>query len=282
MREVHSQSPAPGPPPVALTIAGSDPSGGAGIQADLKTFAAFDVYGAAVLTSITVQNTVAVRDRTDLDAALVIAQLAAVQDDLPVAAAKTGLLGTRAQVETLATHLRARPVPALVVDPVLVATAGQALTDGATLASLRARLLPLATLVTPNLSEASALLDRSVHDLATMRDAARALVDLGAAAALVKGGHLPGSARDILFVAGALHELDAERVDVGRTHGAGCTLAAAVTAKLASGAALTDAVAAAKRYVTRALVAAPALGHGARPLDHRVSPVADDSNARTG
>ncbi len=280
---MHSQSRAPGPPPpVALTIAGSDPSGGAGLQADLKTFAAFGVYGAAVVTSITVQNTMEVRDRLDLDAALVTAQLAAVQDDLDVAAAKTGLLGTAAQVDALAAHLRARPLPFLVVDPVLVATAGQALTDGGTLAALRARLLPLAALVTPNLSEASALVGRPVQDLTGMRDAARALVDLGAAAALVKGGHLPGSARDVLCEAGVLHELDAERVHVGRTHGAGCTLAAAVTAMLASGASLPNAVAAAKRYVTRALAAAPALGHGARTLDHRVAPGTDDPGPRTG
>lgn len=257
---------------MALTIAGSDPSGGAGIQADLKTFLAFRVYGAAVVTSLTVQNTVAVHDRQDASPALVLAQLDAVQSDLPVAAAKTGLLGTRALVDALADHLAARPLPRLVVDPVLVATSGDALTAGDTVTALRTRLLPLATLVTPNLAEAAALTGRRVEDVAGMRDAARALADTGVHAVLVKGGHLAAAPRDVLLVDGNLHELDGTRIGVTSAHGTGCTLSAAITAGLSYGQDLSSAVRRAKRYVERALAAAPPLGHGSRPLDHRVTP----------
>ncbi len=257
---------------MALTIAGSDPSGGAGIQADLKTFLAFHVYGAAVITSLTVQNTRGVFGRDDAPAALVLAQLAAVRDDLPVAAAKTGLLATAALVDALAGELAARPLPWLVVDPVLIATSGDALTAGDTLAALRARLLPLATLVTPNLAEAAALLGHPVDDVASMRDAARAIADLGTPNVLVKGGHLPGPPRDILFAGGVLHELEGVRVGPASAHGTGCTLSAAITAGLARGDALVAAVERGKRYVERALAAAAPLGHGSRPLDHRVSP----------
>lgn len=273
MGALHSGSTTPGPPPpVALTIAGSDPSGGAGIQADLKTFLAFRVYGAAVITSLTVQDTVGVRDRADADTALVIAQLDVVQRDLPVAAAKTGLLGTRELVEALVAHLAAHPLPHLVVDPVLVATSGDALTAGDTVTALRERLLPVATLVTPNLAEAAALTGRRVDDVAGMRDAARALADAGARAVLVKGGHLAAAPRDVLLADGALHELDGTRVGPASSHGTGCTLSAAITAGLARSDDLPTAVRRAKRYVERALAAAAPLGHGSRPLDHRVAP----------
>jgi hydroxymethylpyrimidine/phosphomethylpyrimidine kinase len=254
-----------------MTIAGSDPSGGAGIQADLKTFHAFDVYGAAVLTSLTVQNTTGVRTRYDIEPAAVVAQLAAVQDDLAIAAAKTGMLPTPETIAALAAHLATRPIPALVVDPVLVATSGDALATPATATALRA-LLPLATLVTPNLPEAAALTGRRVDDLATMRDAARALRDLGARAVLVKGGHLPGRPIDVLATPDAVVELDAPRVGPATTHGTGCSLAAAIAAGLGRGDTLEHAVARAKRWLGRALAAAPALGRGARPLDHRVRP----------
>jgi hydroxymethylpyrimidine/phosphomethylpyrimidine kinase len=257
-------------PAIVLSIAGSDPSGGAGVQADLKTFQAFGVYGAAVVTSLTVQNTVGVRDRLDVSPALVAAQIDAVLDDLPVAAIKTGLLPDAAVVETVVARLRARPIGAIVVDPVLAATSGDALTATSTLAAIRSRLLPIATLVTPNLAEAAALTGIEVRSPAAMRDAAIALVRLGAGAALVKGGHLEERACDVLATAEAVHELDAPRLAVGPAHGTGCTLSAAVAAELARGATLLDAVRAAKDYVRRALEASTAIGRGSRVLDHGV------------
>jgi hydroxymethylpyrimidine/phosphomethylpyrimidine kinase len=219
-----------------------------------------------------VQNTLGVRGRRDVAADFVGSQLDAVLDDLPVAAVKTGLLPDAGVVDVVVDRLRARPVPSLVVDPVLIATSGHALTSPSTLAALRDRLLPLATIVTPNLAEAAALTGRPVRTLAEMRDAAQALLRLGANAILVKGGHLAGRACDVLVAAGEVRELDAARVEVGPTHGTGCTLSAALAAGLASGLPLVDAVLRAKRYVTRAIEASLPLGHGSRPLDHRVRP----------
>jgi hydroxymethylpyrimidine/phosphomethylpyrimidine kinase len=255
---------------VVLTIAGSDPSGGAGLQADLKTFQAFGAYGAAVVTSITVQNTTGVRDRHDLPPALVGAQLAAVLDDLPVAAAKTGLLPDAGVVDAVIAGLRTRPSCALVVDPVLVATSGDALAGPSALAAIRDRLLPVATLVTPNLAEAEALTGRRVRTIADMRDAAMALRARGVAAVLVKGGHLHDRACDVLASGDDVHELDAPRIDVGPVHGTGCTLSAAIAAEVAAGSALLDAVHAARAYVRRGLAASHALGRGSRVLDHTV------------
>ena len=255
-------------PSVALTIAGSDPSGGAGVQADLKTFHAFGVYGAAVITTLTAQDTTGVHETVSLDPRFVGAQLDAVLGDLSVGAAKTGLIGTAALVEVIAERLRARPVP-LVVDPVMVASTGRHLADIGVLAAIRDRLVPLATLVTPNLAEAEALTGRRVNDVAGMRDAAQALVDRGAHAALITGGPLDGPPRDVLLVDGDFHELAAARVEI-RAHGTGCTLSAAVAAGLAARHPLPDAVARAKRYVTRALETAVDVGRGLRPLNHLV------------
>jgi len=185
---------------VALTIAGSDPSGGAGLQADLKTFQAFGVHGATVVTTITVQDTTGVRDRLDLSRALVAAQLDAVLGDLPVGAAKTGLLPDADIVDAVVERMRGHNFP-LVVDPVLVATSGDVLTAPSALAAIRDRLLPIAALVTPNLAEAEALTGRPVRTVPEMRDAAAALCALGARAALVKGGHLQDRACDVLATA---------------------------------------------------------------------------------
>lgn len=254
---------------VALTIAGSDPSGGAGLQADHKTFAAFGVYGASVVTALTVQDTTGVHAVVPVEPALVEAQLAAVLGDLPVAAAKTGMLAGAAVLDAVVRTLRARPVPALVVDPVLVATTGRVLADDTLLPALRDRLLPLASVVTPNLAEAAALTGLAVDDVRGMHAAARALVALGARAALVTGGHLAGPPCDVLLVDGVVHEIRGTRVAVERTHGTGCTFSAAVAAGLAVGCSLPDAARAAHEYVARALAGAPALGRGHRPLDHR-------------
>jgi hydroxymethylpyrimidine/phosphomethylpyrimidine kinase len=257
---------------VALTIAGSDSSGGAGIQADLKTFAAFGVYGASVLTALTAQNTRGVCAIADLEPGFVAAQIDAVADDFRIDAAKTGMLSRAEIVDAVAERVRARAIPNLVVDPVIVATSGDVLLRADAVAKMRDVMLPLAALVTPNLGEAALLATHPVTDAKSMREAARALVGLGARAALVTGGDLSGDAVDVLYDGREFTELSAPRVPIGRVHGAGCTLAAAIAACLARGEALGDAVAAAKRFVTEALRTAPPLGGGARPLNHLVRP----------
>jgi hydroxymethylpyrimidine/phosphomethylpyrimidine kinase len=256
--------------PVALTIAGTDPSGGAGLQADLKTFQAFGVYGAAVTASLVAQDTTGVRAFSDVDPDFVVAQLDAVVGDLGPSATKTGLLRQVAVVEAVAARLRAVPPLHLVVDPVIVATSGDTHVEVGAPDALRRDLLPLASLVTPNLEEASALTGRAVASVADMREAARAIAGSGARAVLVKGGHLSDRVVDVLLADGVMHELEATRIPIGPTHGTGCTLSAAVTACLALGLPLLDAVERAVSYVRRALVAAPRLGHGSRPLAHWV------------
>jgi len=256
----------------ALSIAGSDPSGGAGIQADLKTFAAWRVYGAAVLTALTAQNTRGVRGVHVVPAPFIGAQLDAVLDDLTVHAIKTGMLADDATVRAVAERLARVPAIPLVVDPVLVSTSGHALAEASTVPALRDVLLPLAHLVTPNLAEAAALLGTPVRSRADMQEAARALVALGARSALVKGGHLGDSAYDVLYADGRMTELDAPRIAVESTHGTGCTLSAAIAAALARGEPLAAAVPRAKRYVYRSLERALVVGGGLRPLDHSVDP----------
>ncbi len=221
--------------PIALTIAGSDSSGGAGIQADLATFAAFKVYGASVITALTAQNTTGVRAIFAISPDFVARQLDAVLDDLEVGAAKTGMLAGAAIIETLADRLRARPLRYLVVDPVMVAASGDLLLDPAANASMRNLMLPLATLLTPNLREAEVLTGRPVTTVAEMREAARALIDFGARAVLVKGGHLGGDAIDDFFDGRRLREFGAARIQSRNTHGTGCTLSAAIAAGLALG-----------------------------------------------
>jgi len=268
--------------PVALTIAGSDPSGGAGIQADLKTFHQFGVYGESVVTLIAVQNTLGVQRVECLDPALVADQIRAVMDDIPPAAAKIGALGNRAIVEKVASLARAFQFP-LVVDPVIsskpsaskpsaskpsASKQGVALLEHDALEAFRTLLLPNVFLLTPNLDEASLLTGLEVRDPAGMRQAAQALTALGPKAVLVKGGHLAGDAIDVLFHEGEYTEFTAPRIATRHTHGTGCTLSAAITASLASGCDLRAAVTQAKRYVTEAIRRNPGLGAGAGPLDH--------------
>jgi len=254
--------------PVALTIAGSDSGGGAGIQADLKTFAAFDVYGASVVTALTAQNTRGVKAIAAVEPAFVAAQIDAVLDDLDVGAVKTGMLLSAAVIDVVVDRLAARPPRHLVVDPVLVATSGEPLLEPAAIVRLRERLVPLATLVTPNLREAEALTGRPVTRSADLRDAARALLDLGARAVLVKGGHLEGEALDLLDDGKSVRELSAPRIARPDAHGTGCTLSAAIAAGLARGLELGAAVVAAKRYVTHAIESASRVGQGAPALHH--------------
>jgi len=260
--------------PIALTIAGSDSSGGAGIQADLKTFHAMGVYGAAALTALTAQNTQGVRGVELVSPEFVAAQIAAVFDDLRVDAVKTGMLATapiiRAVVETLDRY----PARPLVVDPVMVATSGDVLLAEDAIASIIRELLPRATLITPNLPEAARLLGAGLaHTEAEALDQGRALVALGCRAVLIKGGHGGGdTAVDVLVAADAVMRFERPRVATDNTHGTGCTLSAAIAALLARGLSLQAAVAEAKAFVWDALEAGRDLGvgHGHGPVDHLV------------
>lgn len=251
----------------ALTIAGSDPSGGAGLQADLKTFHQHGVYGMSVVTLLTVQSTRGVAAVAPVDADLVAHQLTYLLADIEPGAAKTGALGTAAVVERVAALAAGFAFP-LVVDPVMISKHGHPLLDASAQAAVRERLLPVAALLTPNAPEAAVLLGRPVDTLARARDAARALADQGPRAVLVKGGHLDGPAVDVLHVDGVLHELEAERVATPHTHGTGCTYSAAITARLARGETLLDAVTGAKRWLTEALRRTPGIGGGIGPVDH--------------
>lgn len=257
--------------PVALTVAGSDPSGGAGIQADLKAFHQHRVYGTAAISLLTVQNTTGVNRVVVQAPELVVAQIDAVLDDLPVVAVKTGALGD-AGVITAVAEVFARRRPALVVDPVMVAKHGAELLRADAAEALCTRLLPWTTLVTPNLDEAEALTGRPVRSDAQMRDAARALCDRGAAAVLVKGGHRDGPPVDLLFERGVFHTLPAARIASPHTHGVGCCLSAAICARLARGEELVAACWAAKAWVTRAIASAPGIGAGLGPIDAFAEP----------
>jgi hydroxymethylpyrimidine/phosphomethylpyrimidine kinase len=254
--------------PVALTIAGSDPSGGAGIQADLKTFHQFGVYGEAVITLITVQNTRGV-DRVEcLAPDLVADQIRAVIGDIPPAAAKTGALGNRAIIEAVAGLASSFPFP-LVVDPVMVSKDGAPLLAADAVDALKTLLLPNALLLTPNLEEAALLTGEEVRTIIDMRTAAEKLAALGPRAVLIKGGHLGGDATDVLFYQSKCVGFTAARIATRNTHGTGCTLSAAITASVASGYGLPEAVERAKRYITAAIRSSPGLGAGSGPLDHQ-------------
>ena len=259
---------------VALTIAGSDSGGGAGIQADLKTFHAYGVFGTSAITAVTVQNTLGVRDYLALPAELVQAQIRAVVDDLKPKACKTGMLAGAPLIEAVAETLRLLPGLPYVLDPVMVATSGDRLLDPGAERALLESLLPLATLVTPNLDEAALLTGEAVTSVEAMERAARLLVAAGARAALVKGGHLAGDAVvDVLFDGVQIHAYRRNRLDTRNTHGTGCTLSAAVAAGLARGATLQAAVESALDYVHRAIADSPGLGRGNGPLNHLVVPI---------
>lgn len=249
--------------PVALTIAGSDPSGGAGLQADLKTFHQLGVYGEAVVTLITVQNSVKLERIEVLSPDLVCAQIRSVLDDIPPRAAKTGALGNSAVTDAVAEMAEEFTFP-LVVDPVMISKQGARL-SGSSFENLIVR----AYLLMPNLIEASELVGFQVHDRDSMRHAAEVLMGMGARNVLIKGGHLEGDPLDLLYLEGGeAQEFSAARVDTVHTHGTGCTYSAAITAELAKGTGLIQAVSAAKVFVTEAIRSNPGLGHGAGPLNH--------------
>jgi hydroxymethylpyrimidine/phosphomethylpyrimidine kinase len=258
--------------PIALTIAGSDSSGGAGIQADLKTFAALGVYGASVIAALTAQNTRGVTGIHDVPAEFIAAQMDAVFSDLDVAAVKIGMLSQVAAIEAVAAGLERHKARNIVLDPVMVAASGDRLLADAAVATLRKSLIPRALVITPNLPEAAALLEageaRSEQD---MEAQARALTKLGARNVLIKGGHAEGAdSVDLLVGEGETLRLVAKRIATEHTHGTGCTLSSAIAAGLAKGLALKDAARAAKDYVTEAIAAADRLqiGHGHGPLHH--------------
>lgn len=253
----------------ALTIAGSDSGGGAGIQADLKTFTALGVYGTCAITAVTAQNTLGVQAVYPLTAARVRAQLESVLADIGTDAAKTGMLVNAAIIRAVAGCLRRHGVRNLVVDPVLVAKDGRPLLQPRARRALVEELLPLAAVVTPNLPEAEVLTGLNIRSRADMVTAARRLVALGAGAAVVKGGHLAGdAAADALYANGAVEWFAAERVPTRHTHGTGCTFSAAICAGLAGGMPLAAAVAQAKAFITLAIRRAPGLGAGHGPLNH--------------
>lgn len=262
----------PNATPIALTIAGSDSSGGAGIQADLKTFTALGVYGASVITAITAQNTQGVQDVLTLPASIIAAQMTSVASDLAVGAIKTGMLADRTTVDTVVDGLAAFAGVPLVVDPVMVATSGDVLLAPEAVAAVRARLLPAATVITPNLHEAARLLDAPLAKTPDDLEAqGRRLLALGPRAVLMKGGHSEGSeAIDILVLAAGSLRFARPRIDTLNTHGTGCTLAAAITAGLARGETIPTAVTAAKDFVWQAIAAGRNLciGKGSGPVDH--------------
>jgi len=257
---------------IALTIAGSDSGGAAGIQADLKTFHQFGVFGTSAITAVTAQNTLGVSAWQALPAALVAQQIDAVAEDLRPAAIKSGMLGSSEIVEAVAERIGHHRLTTYVLDPVMVATSGDRLLDRDAEQLIARRLAPLALLVTPNLNEAEILVGAEVRTPDQMEQAGRALVGMGARAALVKGGHLANAPTlvDVLVQQGSVRRFTHERIETTSTHGTGCTLSAAITAGLALGRPLEQAVADGLDFVHRAIAAAPGLGKGHGPLNHFV------------
>lgn len=258
---------------IALTIAGSDSGGGAGIQADLKTFMAFGCYGTTAIVAVTAQNTLGVRVVHPIPLGMVSAQLDALNDDLPPDALKTGMLATRDVVERVADEIGGKGWGNYVLDPVMVASSGDRLLDADAVIAVRDRLLPLTACVTPNLDEAELLTGLKVRDPEAMVEAGKALLDLGARAALVKGGHLRSDILvDVVVTRDGVERFTRPRIATRATHGTGCTLSAAVTAGLALGNDLQIAVSDAIGYLQAAIRAAPGLGAGNGPVEHNLPP----------
>jgi hydroxymethylpyrimidine/phosphomethylpyrimidine kinase len=253
--------------PVALTIAGSDSGGGAGIQADLKTFAALGVHGTSAITAITAQNTVTVTDIFELPPRIIVAQIEAVVSDLGVQAAKTGMLASSEIIAAVATAIEAHRIRNLVVDPVMIAKGGAKLLRDDAIDALLTRLLPLAAVVTPNLPEAEVILGRRIKTIAERREAARDLVALGPRAAVVKGGHAGDEVTDVYWDGSEMVELPGTRVQTANTHGSGCVFSAAITAGLARGLDSLAAVRQAKDFISEAIEHSLEIGKGHGPVN---------------
>ena len=271
-----------GPMKVALTIAGSDSGGGAGIQADIKTFAAFGVYGTSAVTAVTAQNTVRVTAVQEIEPKIVAAQIDAVSEDFPVAAVKTGMLANAAIVEAVAAAIQRRSLPRVVVDPVMVSKSGATLLHPDAAEALRLRLLPLAEMVTPNLPEAERLSGVTITGEGTAREAARRIAAYGARTVLVKGGHSSGAEAVDLFHDGRIFEsFRGPRLTTRNTHGTGCTLSAAIAALLALGSPPLEAAFRAKAWLHDAILAGPRLGAGTGPVDHFVAGIPAKTSSET-
>jgi|SRR5699024_2933173 len=254
--------------PCALTIAGTDPTGGAGIQADLKTFQELKSYGMSVITSVVAQNTVGVQDIYHMPASMIEAQLDSIIEDIPVHAFKTGMIANTDMMKMIKQKIPSLNAP-YVMDPVMVTTSGSSLIDDHARTFLRDELLPLVTIVTPNISEAEHLLQKKIQNDREMKGAAREIVNrFGVKAALIKGGHTKGDATDFLYDGSHIHSFLASRIDTSNTHGTGCTLSAAISAYLSHGLSLYQAVEQAKRYVTLAIQYSLSLGNGNGPTNH--------------
>ncbi len=255
--------------PKAMTIAGSDSGGGAGIQADLKTFTALGVYGMSAITALTAQNTLGVAGVHDVPPEFVALQIDHVAQDIGVDAAKTGMLSNAEIVEAVADSIRRNEIELLVVDPVMVAKSGDALLQESAREALIRHILPIAYVVTPNTAEAAMLTGTPIETFEDMQDAAREIFDMGPRHVLIKGGHMSGDiVEDLLFDGRAFHTFRAARIETKNTHGTGCTLSAAITAYLAKGSSTVTAVEAAKSYVTEAIRRSLPLGSGHGPLNH--------------
>ncbi len=252
----------------ALTIAGSDSGGGAGIQADLKTFAALGVYGMSVVTAVTAQNTLEVAAIAEVPEEVVIAQIDSVVLDIGADAVKTGMLSSTAIIHNVADRLEAWGIPHLVVDPVMVSKGGVALLQPDAVEALKNDLLPLANVVTPNISEAEVLTNRQIASPLHAREAARAIAAMGPQTVIIKGGHLPGSPTDLVFHQGEFIPYEGTRVDTMNTHGTGCTFSAAITAFLAHGFETLEAIRLAKVYIQNALEQSVSIGEGHSPVAH--------------
>lgn len=252
----------------ALTIAGSDSGGGAGIQADLKTFASLGIYGLSVVTAVTAQNTVEVSAIAEVPEEVVIAQIDAVLEDIGADAVKTGMLSSTPIIQNTADRLEAWGVPHLVVDPVMVSKSGAPLLQPDAVEALKKDLLPLANVVTPNVPEAEVLANRAIQTPEDAQEAARAIHALGPKVVIIKGGHMDGPAIDLVFTGEQLIPIEGDRIDTKNTHGTGCTYSAAITAFLAMGIDVMESIRLAKRYIENALRQSYAIGEGHSPVNH--------------